>query len=296
MIKSLIQIFLIILILFSCKKKEDVSYAKIIEDFPTEKAVLDSKDVPEYLKSVVLNISKINGYENGVLAKGQIKAANFENFKELKSLASTKDLVLLTKNKNNVVALYSAIALSEANYSDIDKVFLDFLKNRKSKVETQNGCVIGEEIIAVAFYKNYLFSEKKEEKLLRKLDSLVLYNTSEEELLRYAFKNRLYPSHFKKQIEKLAFVDKNKDAIVYLSNWYRADYNQKLQLEFKSLLNKDSLNYYQFETYIRELVRFNNISNNDFIKKILKKDTVWKDNEIEMIWFLNRNNINIDDD
>ena len=294
--KSLIQIFLIILILFSCKKKEDVSYAKIIEDFPTEKAVLDSKDVPEYLKSVVLNISKINGYENGVLAKGQIKAANFENFKELKSLASTKDLVLLTKNKNNVVALYSAIALSEANYSDIDKVFLDFLKNRKSKVETQNGCVIGEEIIAVAFYKNYLFSEKKEEKLLRKLDSLVLYNTSEEELLRYAFKNRLYPSHFKKQIEKLAFVDKNKDAIIYLSNWYRADYNQKLQLEFKSLLNKDSLNYYQFETYIRELVRFNNISNNDFILKTLKKDTVWKDNEIEMIWFLNRNNINIDDD
>lgn len=294
--KSLIQIFLIILILFSCKKKEDVSYAKIIEDFPTEKAVLDSKDVPEYLKSVVLNISKINGYENGVLAKGQIRAANFENFKQLKSLASTKDLVLLTKNKNNVVALYSAIALSEANYSDIHKVFLDFLKNRKSKVETQNGCVIGEEIIAVAFYKNYLFSEKKEEKLLRKLDSLVLYNTSEEELLRYAFKNRLYPSHFKKQIEKLAFVDKNKDAIVYLSNWYRADYNQKLQLEFKSLLNKDSLNYYQFETYIRELVRFNNISNNDFILKTLKKDTVWKDNEIEMIWFLNRNNINIDDD
>lgn len=294
--KSLIQIFLIILILFSCKKKEDVSYAKIIEDFPTEKAVLDSKDVPEYLKSVVLNISKINGYENGVLAKGQIKAANFENFKELKSLASTKDLVLLTKNKNNVVALYSAIALSEANYSDIHKVFLDFLKNRKSKVETQNGCVISKEIIAVAFYKNYLFSEKKEEKLLRKLDSLVLYNTSEEELLRYAFKNRLYPSHFKKQIEKLAFVDKSKDAIVYLSNWYRADYNQKLQLEFKSLLNKDSLNYYQFETYIRELVRFNNISNNDFIKKTLKKDTVWKDNEIEMIWFLNRNNINIDDD
>lgn len=294
--KSLIQIFLIILILFSCKKKEDVSYAKIIEDFPTEKAVLDSKDVPEYLKSVVLNISKINGYENGVLAKGQIKAANFENFKELKSLASTKDLVLLTKNKNNVVALYSAIALSEANYSDIHKVFLDFLKNRKSKVETQNGCVISKEIIAVAFYKNYLFSEKKEEKLLRKLDSLVLYNTSEEELLRYAFKNRLYPSHFKKQIEKLAFVDKSKDAIIYLSNWYKADYNQKLQLEFKSLLNKDSLNYYQFETYIRELVRFNNISNNDFILKTLKKDTVWKDNEIEMIWFLNRNNINIDDD
>ena len=294
--KSLIQIFLIILILFSCKKKEDVSYAKIIEDFPTEKAVLDSKDVPEYLKSIVLNISKINGYENGVLAKGQIRAANFENFKQLKSLASTKDLVLLTKNKNNVVALYSAIALSEANYSDIHKVFLDFLKNRKSKVETQNGCVISKEIIAVAFYKNYLFSEKKEEKLLRKLDSLVLYNTSEEELLRYAFKNRLYPSHFKKQIEKLAFVDKNKDAIIYLSNWYKADYNQKLQLEFKSLLNKDSLNYYQFETYIRELVRFNNISNNDFIKKTLKKDTVWKDNEIEMIWFLNRNNINIDDD
>ena len=294
--KSLIQIFLIIVILFSCKKKEDVSYAKIIEDLPTEKAVLDSKDVPEYLKSIVLNISKINGYENGVLAKGQIRAANFENFKQLKSLASTKDLVLLTKNKNNVVALYSAIALSEANYSDIHKVFLDFLKNRKSKVETQNGCVISKEIIAVAFYKNYLFSEKKEEKLLRKLDSLVLYNTSEEELLRYAFKNRLYPSHFKKQIEKLAFVDKNKDAIIYLSNWYKADYNQKLQLEFKSLLNKDSLNYYQFETYIRELVRFNNISNNDFIKKTLKKDTVWKDNEIEMIWFLNRNNINIDDD
>ena len=293
--KSLIQIFLIIVILFSCKKKEDVSYAKIIEDLPKEKAVLDSKDVPEYLKSIVLNISKINGYENGVLAKGQIKAANFENFKKLKSLASTKDLVLLTKNKNNVVALYAAIALSEARYSDIDKVFLDFLNNRKSKVETQNGCVISKEMIAVPFYKNYLFSEKKEEKLLRKLDSLVLYNTSEEALLGYAFENRLYPNHFKKQIEKLAFVDKNKDAIIYLSNWYKADYNQKLQLEFKSLLNKDSLNYYQFETYIKELANFRNPTNKEFILQKLKKDTIWKYDENEMFWYLMRHGINTDD-
>lgn len=294
--KLLASIFLIILFLFSCNKKEDISYAQIIDDLPSEKAVLDSKNVPDYLKDVVLKISKINGYENGVLAKGQIKSANFENFKELKSLASTKDLVLLTKNKNNVVTLYAAIALLEKNYSDIDKIFLDFLNNRKSKVGTQNGCVISKEIIAVPFYRNYFFSEKKEEKLLRKLDSLVLYNTSEEELLRYAFKNRLYPSHFKKQIEKLAFKSKNEDAILYLSNWHKGDYSLALQNEFKDLLKKDSLNYYQFETYIRELVRFNNISNNDFIKKTLKKDTVWKDNEIEMIWFLNRNNINIDDD
>ncbi|GGP04245.1 hypothetical protein GCM10010992_15460 [Cloacibacterium rupense] len=294
--KLLASIFLIVLFLFSCNKKEDISYAKIIDDLPSEKAVLDSKNVPDYLNEVVLKISKINGYENGVLAKGQIKSANFENFKELKSLASTKDLVLLTKNKNNVVALYAAIALLEAKYNDIDKVFLDFLKNRKSRVETQNGCVISKEIIAVPFYRNYFFSEKKEEKLLRKLDSLVLYNTSEEELLRYAFKNRLYPSHFKKQIEKLAFKSKNEDAILYLSNWHKGDYSLALQNEFKDLLKKDSLNYYLFETYIRELVRFNNISNNDFIKKTLKKDTVWKDNEIEMIWFLNRNNINIDND
>lgn len=294
--KLLASIFLIVLFLFSFNKKEDISYAKIIDDLPSEKAVLDSKNVPDYLNEVVLKISKINGYENGVLAKGQIKSANFENFKELKSLASTKDLVLLTKNKNNVVALYAAIALLEAKYNDIDKVFLDFLKNRKSRVETQNGCVISKEIIAVPFYRNYFFSEKKEEKLLRKLDSLVLYNTSEEELLRYAFKNRLYPSHFKKQIEKLAFKSKNEDAILYLSNWHKGDYSLALQNEFKDLLKKDSLNYYLFETYIRELVRFNNISNNDFIKKTLKKDTVWKDNEIEMIWFLNRNNINIDND
>lgn len=294
--KLLASIFLIILFLFSCNKKEDISYAQIIDDLPSEKAVLDSKNVPDYLNEVVLKISRINGYENGVLAKGQIKSANFENFKELKSLASTKDLVLLTKNKNNVVALYAAIALLEAKYNDIDKVFLDFLKNRKSRVETQNGCVISKEIIAVPFYRNYFFSEKKEEKLLRKLDSLVLYNTSEEELLRYAFKNRLYPSHFKKQIEKLAFKSKNEDAILYLSNWHKGDYSLALQNEFKDLLKKDSLNYYLFETYIRELVRFNNISNNDFIKKTLKKDTVWKDNEIEMIWFLNRNNINIDND
>lgn len=293
--KLLASIFLIIFFLFSCNKKEDISYAQIIDDLPSEKAVLDSENVPNYLKEVVLKISKINGYENGVLAKGQIKSANFENFKELKSLASTKDLVLLTKNKNNVVALYAAIALSERNYSDIDKVFLDFLKNRKSKVETQNGCIISKEIIAIPFYQNYFFSGNKDEKLLMKLDSLVLYNTAEETLLRYAFENRLYPNHYKKQIEKLAFVDKNKDAILYLSNWHKADYNQKLQVEFKNLLNKDSLNYYQFETYIRELVRFNNIKNNDFIIKILKKDTVWKENEIEMIWFLNRNNINIED-
>lgn len=293
--KSFLSILLVILFLFSCNKKEDVSYAQIIDDLPSEKAILDSKNVPDYLKEVVLKISKINGYENGVLAKGQIKSANFENFKELKSLASNKDLVLLTKNKNNVVALYAAIALSERKYSDIDKVFLDFLKNRKLKVETQDGCDFSKEIIAVPFYKNYLFSEKKEEKLLRKLDSLVLYNTSEEALLGYAFENRLYPNHFKKQIEKLAFVNKNKDALLYLSNWHKVDYNQKLQVEFKNLLNKDSLNYYQFETYIKELVNFKNQSNKEFILQKLKEDTIWKQNENEMFWFLTRHDINTDD-
>jgi hypothetical protein len=35
------------------QKKEDVSYAKIIEEFPTEKAVLDSKDVPEYFEKLL---------------------------------------------------------------------------------------------------------------------------------------------------------------------------------------------------------------------------------------------------
>ena len=291
--------FFFVFILSGCKK-EEVRYSTNLIDVigPKGKPVFDTINIPQKLVKIVAKISELNTYETGVLAKGQEVSQNFENYQKLKNSASDDELVKLASNKNMVVSLYAANALAEKGYPEIDKIFNRFINSRQS-VYTENGCIVGDENMSLPFYTKYFYSLKKTaiptDLNLKKFDSIIIFNDhSADQLINYAFQNRLYPPKYRKRIEYLAFNKNNESAVFYLSNWHKAVYSNRLQKQLKGLLSRDSLRPNLYFSYLKELLDFRNPENDNFIISKLKKDTIWKEygeNGVEVIWLLDRNGI-----
>jgi hypothetical protein len=81
--------------------------------------------VPEHLRSIVANFRN-QCISDGIHWERCRKITNFENFKELKRLASDEELLALIHNKNRIVAVYSAIGLLDRKPEVLDKFFLIF--------------------------------------------------------------------------------------------------------------------------------------------------------------------------
>lgn len=280
--------------LFSCKKEGKANYINVIEVFDnTKDAVFDTLTVPIHLRNIVKQISGINTYETGVLAKGQAKSENFENFKKLAEAASDNELLSLLNNKNKTVAVYASVALLNRKPELLEDIFHKFL-NFKSTIHTQNGCIIGDQNPAEPLYSTYYrslnFKETRTDAKLFKLDSLIIFNqNSPESLLQEAFRYRIYPKSFTKRIEILAFKNHDLSAINYLNKWNKGDYSDLLQKEFISIMRNDSLSINK-KKYLIDLLSFNNVENKEFIINYLKKDTISSD-DFEVIRKLNDNDI-----
>ncbi len=280
--------------LFNCKKEKKLVYTDVIDVFNTpEDAVFDTISVPVHLRNIVKQISGINTYETGVLAKGQEKSENFENFKKLTEVASDAELLSLINNKNKTVAVYASVGLLNRKPEFLERILQNFL-NSKTKVHTQDGCIFGEqnpaEPLYHAYYRSLDFKNVKTDLRLQKLDSLIIYHpNAPESLLQEAFRYRIYPKNYRKRIEELAFKHHDISAINYLNRWHKGDYSMPLQKEFISIIKNDSLTINK-KKYLAELLSFSNPENKQDILNYLKKDTLTNDDH-EIIWKLNDNGI-----
>lgn len=280
--------------LFNCKQEKKVEYTDIIDVLDnTHDAVFDTLTVPEHLRNIVKQISRVNTYETGVLAKGQVESENFENFKKLTEMASDDELLSLLNNKNKTVAVYAAVRLLNRKPELLEELFQKFL-NLKFKVHTRNGCIFEDQSPAEPLYSDYYrslnFENIRTDAKLRRLDSLIILNpNSPESLLREAFRYRVYPKNFIKRIEILAFKNHSISAINYLNKWVKGDYSNLLQKEFISMIENDSLAVNK-KKYVAELLSFNNVKNKEFFIRYLKKDTI-SSNDTEIIWKLNDNGV-----
>ena len=288
-------LLILIFSLFGCKKEEKTDYVDLIEVLDNSKdAVFDTLSVPEYLIPIVKQISGINTYETGVLGKGVTESPNFENFKKLNKLASEDELLSLLNNKNKTVAVYASIGILDKKPELIDKIFLSFL-NMKTKIHTQNGCIIGDQNLAEPLYRKYLYSlddkAQRSDRMLQKLDSIIIFGkNSPESLLQEALRYKVYPKNYRKRIEILAFKEHKIPAIRYLSHWHKGDYSGFLQKELISLVENDSLGDIQNKMYLSDLLSFRNPNNKDFILNYIKKDTLYS-NEYEILHQLESNGI-----
>lgn len=275
--------------LFSCHQKEEkkpVITDLLTDDFDyTKDAVFDSLNVPQHLRKMVKNISAINVYDTGVEGKGPPIYNNFENFKKLSASASEQELLSLTDNKNNAVAVYAAIGLLDKNKQYTVPVFQKML-NRKGTMHIQNGCILSHDHPAEPVYWTQYYKLKPEElhsdQDLKQLDSMILFMPESSELiLTTALRNRTYSDGLKNQIAKQTFENHRQPALKYLNSWHKKEYADLLQKEFANLIENDSINIAHKRDYVAMLLSFNNPGNKKTILNYLKKDGRWKeDHEI----------------
>ncbi|WP_300672789.1 hypothetical protein [Soonwooa sp.] len=157
-------VFLVFIICFrSCAKQEvktskNEEYQQLLVDVLEPKTgIIDTLQVPKYIKSEVATISKLNYFSNGISGKGDVeedKIPPYSTFIELKNKASLTDLQKLTSNKNGVVAFYAQLAISENNPNVIPIVFSNFLE-KNNKIFSRRGCLVGEVETSELFYDEF---------------------------------------------------------------------------------------------------------------------------------------------
>ncbi|REC73754.1 hypothetical protein DRF60_18830 [Chryseobacterium elymi] len=292
-----------IVFLFSCNKKEEkepVITDLLVDSFDfTKDAVFDSTNVPQRLRKIVKDISSLNIYETEQGGKGAIDTpANFKNFKKLYKAASEQELLLLTDNKNSVVAVYASVGLSEKNNKYTVPVFQKIL-NRKGIIHIQNGCILSNDHPAEPVYWKQYYKLKPEElnsdPNLKQLDSMVLFMSNSSDLiLTTALRNRTYSVGLKNQIAKQTFENHRQPALLYLHSWYKKEYAELLQKELASLIKNDSIDAGHKRTYVSMLLSFNNTGNKKTVLNYLKKDSLWKEDH-QIMSQLENNGISSED-
>lgn len=238
------------------------------------------------LDKIVKRIASINEVQQEYVGWAGMESENYQNFLQLKKLATLEKLLTLTKDTNNAVACYAAWALADISYSKLPTIFAQFIKTNK-RVYTFSGCLKSVDPVSSELYHRYWSSIddklKAKDPLLLQLDSVILYNENSYWLLMTrAFENRVYPASYKNRIEDLAFKKGNKDALFYLCTWYRADNYENIKRSLIAYLkNTDfkktgSTDYYRT---VEDLLKFKDSEIEALIVQKLKKDKLWRVDE-----------------
>lgn len=231
---------------------------------------------------------------------GMNTSEHYLNFNKLKSIATTSELLDLTKSKNNVVACYAAWALCDRNYEKIHDIFVEFLNNR-AEVTVAKSCEYSTEFISSVIYlrlyhQPFHLNENRYDSIfytyeLSILDSIILYNNNTEDILIYMVLSDVIPNHKDYiRIKFLALEKNNEDALVALSKYkYEEDVNEIIanrniliaipenpHPEYWKylLLHKENFNNSQYEIiqFYSAIASFKNESALDFLNMALNND------------------------
>lgn len=235
------------------------------------------------LSEIVERIAKINEVQGKSIGFSATESENYKNYRKLKELATIEDLVLLTDHKNAAVACYAGWALADSAYSDLHTVFYKFITEDRD-VATASGCIRSTDKLSSELYHRYWNSvpekDRTSNKILVALDSIIIYSKDAYWLLLdRAMENRIYQEPFKSQIVHLAFDDRIREAIFYLSNWHKAEYVEQIKAALLKYLNATDFKSTGTTDYYRtveELFRYNDPEVRKAIIVKMKKDRHWE--------------------
>ena len=253
-----------------------------------------SQSVDEIVKRFV----STNEVQYEHIGFGSTNSKLYQDYLTFTKLADNKELIKLTNHNNAVVRCYAGWALIDRKYSRLDSIYQSFLNN-DAEVTTYSIDIKDNDKISSEFYHRYWnsldFKDKAKDSVLFKLDSLTLYNSKSDWLLILrALENRIYPKSYNKQIEYLAFEKNNRDAIFYLSNWYKAEYVDKLKpalikyLQTTDFKDVGTTPYYQV---IEELLKLKDEEIEQIIVEKLRKDKHWEFDKQRFVNLLHDNSI-----
>jgi hypothetical protein len=253
-----------------------------------------SQSVDEIVKQFI----STNEVQYEHIGFGSTKSKLYHDYLTLTQIADNNELIKLTNHNNAVVRCYAGWALIDRKYFRLDSIYQSFLNN-DAEVTTYSIDIKGNDNISSEFYHRYWnsldFKDKAKDSVLFKLDSLTLYNANSDWLLILrALDNRIYAKSYNKQIEFLAFEKNNRQAIFYLSNWYKADYVEKLKpalikyFQTTDFKNVGVTPYYQV---IEELLKYKDEEIEQIIVEKLRKDKHWEFERQRFVNLLHDNSI-----
>jgi hypothetical protein len=235
------------------------------------------------LTTIVDKIVKINEVQQEHVGIAGSESENYKNFKQLRDIATTDELLKLTDHKNATVACYASWVLADKSYPDLKSVFEKFISNDR-QVATFSGCIKSDDNISSELYHRYWNNiddaNKATDKILIQLDSVILYSKNPYWLLLdRAMENRVYKEPYKSQIAVLAFDNGNREAVFYLCNWHKAEYADKIKTALVQYLNKTDFKKTGTTDYFRtveELFKFKDPEIKKIIVAKMKKDRHWE--------------------
>ncbi|MFT4876172.1 MAG: hypothetical protein ACI8ZQ_001629 [Bacteroidia bacterium] len=229
----------------------------------------------------VKEIAAINEVQSEHIGYSGQLSDNYMNFEILKKNADTKTLLNLIDHKNSVVSCYASWALIDQDYLDLPSIFSKYLYSDKT-INTFSGCIKSEDNLSSEFYHRFWnkTDNKETNKSLITIDSLIIYHNQPNWLLLLrALENRAYPKTYNERIATLAFEKGYKEAISYLSNWYKAEYKEEIRkalLKYLKKTNFTDIGTIPYYDTVADLLKFNDNEIKQIVIKKLKTDRHWE--------------------
>ena len=246
------------------------------------------------IDTIVNKIAKINQVQRQFVGFAGEPSENYQNYEKLLEKADTSQLLKLIKHENDAVACYAGWALIDKGYPDLQAIFRYFLSVSKP-VSAFNDYTHSKDLLSNEFYHRYWneVEDQKNDPRLFALDSMILYQDNPYWLiLLRALENRVYPKSYNDRIATLAFNKGHKEAIFYLSNWYKAEYVEEIKLGLLDYLVKtDFSNRVGTSTYynvVQILLSFQEEAIQQKVIEKLKKDKHWTLEKEGFMFLLNR--------
>ena len=267
--------FLIVVLCFGCKSKPI--------NLPPIESVLSDVTVGQ----ITDEIAKDNVVKGPAVGVSGERTAQWERFEKLKSQASDKQLLALTRHDNPTVRCYAFAAIVDRGTYDAFPILLEHLHD-SVQVMVLNGC-IGENVRVGDYFFPIFFSEKsylekdaeKRKSESRIIDSLFLVDININLDYRWKCLDRMNVSPEKyKWIKKLALIKNNREAVVILAKYKKSEDRYLI-----SNLLEDS-NYIVQRYGLRAVVNYSDPSFFPFLRKILNSKLVHGSEE-------NNNNLDI---
>lgn len=184
----------------------------------------DNKLISGKTKKAIKKIEKVNELMSSAVYESGMQPKQWDNFEELKKIATKEELIELTNHPNGVVRSYSFWALSHRKDIELFPIVKKHL-NDTELINTQFGCIGSQEMVGDFFIQimtpQYvdLDSNKFDSKEMVELDSLLIYRPNKLSSRYTAIANvepttRLYP-----KIRELVIKENNQSALVTLAKY-----------------------------------------------------------------------------
>jgi len=208
-----------------------------------------SKPVLELVKQ----IAEENILMDSAVGGAGMRPKQYDRFEKLKNKATLKELRMLTNHPNGVVRCYAiqGLILKKEN-SDI---FFSIIKkhlNDDEVIETFSGCIMDYELVSDVFlgYAQHPLTYEDEEtiineKQIRELDSLLIYDGNKESRRRHiAIKNLPATPQNYAIVKSIAMNEGSESTLVKLSEYHKEEDLEFLYNQYDSLNSKNYIVVY----------------------------------------------------